>query len=629
MRKPVSLRTCISRSRTVRSAMAGRESTDAPSLLRHLVAAVLIATLAITLACSNKDLPSQQRSVNQAQSTAGDTSNLPQDVFGPNAVPGATALTPIDIRSLSDTELKYGIAPRRSSEVEYQPDVIVMEQGDKAIRSISSNGMEWEFDANAPHVSEFQEGKIVFATGRAVGRIVGLKREGDSVKAILGPIQLTDVIKNGKFKMDAPISADNMISYVAPDFPQEPDQQPENQKSSQDWREHPEMERAVVVSRVQDGVWTPMAVAETYSDGRRVTFQKVGDRWASPHLRTARLDAALRVSPFKRAAYSPDPQQMPGVPGVNLPQTPSVPFTPQPPAKTAGTPPVVDVGDITTKAVANPSYIGLQFYSKNLSGGLFVFAETLMNVNGVHMNFVLNIVQGKVVTCGINMGGAIGVTLHMDSHTTKEFQVNMHKKWWEPVDLTIPLGIGNAMGIPFSVTFNMMLDVNTGFSAKQSILTAEGVYNYKGGLWAGYNNGTWSATTATEVTAKTDMGQSIQGLSVGINSLVMACSVRAMVGIGAFGFNTGVFIGMRFDGTILRAPDEAARCQQGTIEVFIDSGVGYSLPGFVVKVINDILSVFTKYQIDRVGTILKGPSYRLFHGNTQIPASCATPKGGS
>jgi hypothetical protein len=101
-----------------------------------------------------------------------------------------------------------------------------------------------------------------------------------------------------------------------------------------------------------------------------------------------------------------------------------------------------------------------------------------------------------------------------------------------------------------------------------------------------------------------------------------------MVGIGAFGFNTGVFVGMRFDGTLLRAPDIALPCKQGTIEVYIDSGVGYSLPGFFIDVLNKLLSAFTSYQIEKAGTLLKGPSYRLFHGNTQSPGYCATPKGG-
>ena len=87
-------------------------------------------------------------------------------------------------------------------------------------------------------------------------------------------------------------------------------------------------------------------------------------------------------------------------------------------------------------------YIGLQFYTKNAPGGLSVFAETLMYVNGIHLRFVLDIVDGRIVKCGMDMGGALGVKMYMDSHSAKDFQVNLHKKWWEPVDLTIPLGLG-------------------------------------------------------------------------------------------------------------------------------------------------------------------------------------------
>ncbi len=600
-------------------------------LARRALSVFLIFTLTLATSCKKKEeSPSQPISANESHSASAGGSYLPQDIFGPEAVPGATTLQPVDLKSLSDTEMKYGIAPKRSSAVEYQPDVIVMEHGDKAIRSISGNGMEWEFDANAEHVSEFQEGKIVFATGRAVGRIVSLKREGDSVKAILGPIQLTDVIKNGKFKMDSPISVDNVISYVAPDFPQEPDAQPENKKTSRNSSHGPQIERAVVVSRVQGAVWTPMSVAETYSDGRRDTFQKVGNRWATTHLVEADMDPSLQVNSFKHSLHLAAFQAVPGVPGMQYPQFPQMPFVPQAPAKTAGTPPTVDVGDMRTEAVMNPRYIGVQFYTKNEPGGLGVFAEALMDVNKVHLHFTLDIVDREIVTCGLDLGGALGVTLHMDSYSTKEFQVNLHKKWWVPIDLTIPIGLGNVTGIPFSVTFNMMLSINSGFSAKQSKLVAEGDYTYTGGLWAGYKKvGGWQFNPVSDVQARTDMGRSIQGVSVGINSLVLAASIRAMVGIGAFGFNTGVYIGMRFDGTLLRAPDIALPCRQATIEVFMDSGVGYSLPGFVVDVINDILSLFTKYQMDRVGTILKGPADRLYHGDTQIPAACATPKGGS
>jgi hypothetical protein len=94
-----------------------------------------------------------------------------------------------------------------------------MEHGDQAIRSFSSNGLSWTFDANAPQVNEIQPGKIVFATGRAVGRVLALERHGDQVSAILGPVQLTDLVKRGKFAYDQPLDLSQAIAYAAPDYP--------------------------------------------------------------------------------------------------------------------------------------------------------------------------------------------------------------------------------------------------------------------------------------------------------------------------------------------------------------------------------------------------------------------------
>lgn len=134
----------------------------------------------------------------------------------PQTSPGTTVLTAIDPHTLSPSEVKFGVAPKRSPDVEYQPGVILMEHGDQAIRSAGGDGMSWSFDANAPNVSDFQVGKIVFATGRAVGRILVLKRDGSTVTAILGPVPLSDVIRNGRFIMDQPVDADKMVTYSRP-----------------------------------------------------------------------------------------------------------------------------------------------------------------------------------------------------------------------------------------------------------------------------------------------------------------------------------------------------------------------------------------------------------------------------
>ena len=541
---------------------------------------------------------------------------------------------------MTPSQIQFGVAPKRTKEVEYVDDVIIMEEGDKAIRSMGGNGMSWTFDANAPHVSEFQEGKVVFATGLAVGRIVGLRRDGGNVTATLAPIQLTDVIKNGSFAMSQAITTDNMISYVAPDFPQEPEKQPEVQKSSYYIDEGPN-DRAVqtmVLSNVKNGKWTPTSVAQTYADGRRVTYQKLGAKWSSGRVSLANVSPLQLVNGYERVRLSaappgdpaipasPQAPSMPGVPGVPIPKVPDMTPLAVEAAKVAGAIPKANISDVRTEAVASNSGIGVQFYYNKK--GMSMFASAILGLDNPHIDFDLLIKDGKFVTAGVNVGGGLAVKMQAEGGTNTEFTQNIHKRWWEPIDFKIPLGMNGLAGVPFSVTFNTMLDVSTGFSAKTSVLKAVGNYSFGGGLWAGLKNGKWSVSAASDLKAVTDLGQTTVGASVGINSIILSAAIRVMVGIGAFGFNTGVYVQLRFGGTILRAPDIGFPCRQSTVEAWLDFGIGYSLPKFLVAVVNAILSAFTSYQLDRVGTIAETKPVRLFHGITQIPDGCASQKGG-
>lgn len=99
---------------TMRSSQ--QPSRSIVSIQRGL-SSVLIFTLAFAVACTKKEMPpSQATSTGPShRNEPGDISYLPQDIFGPQAAAGATELKPVDIRSLSDTELKYGIAPIRFS----------------------------------------------------------------------------------------------------------------------------------------------------------------------------------------------------------------------------------------------------------------------------------------------------------------------------------------------------------------------------------------------------------------------------------------------------------------------------------------------------------------------------------
>jgi hypothetical protein len=102
------------------------------------------------------------------------------------------------------------------------------------------------------------------------------------------------------------------------------------------------------------------------------------------------------------------------------------------------------------------------------------------------------------------------------------------------------------------------------------------------------------------------------------------------VGLGVAGFTTGVYVTLTVSATVLRAPDIAFACRQGTIEAWLYSGLGYAMPKWLNDAVNYVLSFFTDDRVDQVGSLLKGPATRLFHGDTSIPRGCASQtKGGA
>jgi hypothetical protein len=120
---------------------------------------------------------------------------------------------------MTPNELKWGISPTRNNKVTYQDNVIIMEHGADAVKAMASNGLFWTIDANAPHADEIKVDKILFATGRVMGRVLAVTRKGDGLEVLLGPVEITDVIKDADLQADQPIDLDNALVYTAPDYP--------------------------------------------------------------------------------------------------------------------------------------------------------------------------------------------------------------------------------------------------------------------------------------------------------------------------------------------------------------------------------------------------------------------------
>ena len=84
--------------------------------------------------------------------------------------------------NLTDAEIKYGVSPTRNDQVTYQDDVIVMEHGAEAIRSQTANGLTWTIDGKASGAQEIEPDKILFATGRVVGRVLAVEHQGSDIR---------------------------------------------------------------------------------------------------------------------------------------------------------------------------------------------------------------------------------------------------------------------------------------------------------------------------------------------------------------------------------------------------------------------------------------------------------------
>jgi hypothetical protein len=264
--------------------------------------------------------------------------------------------------------------------------------------------------------------------------------------------------------------------------------------------------------------------------------------------------------------------------------------------------------------------IGVRYnYDKD---GLRLRASGAMTMRNSGVAFFLDIKNG-LQSCGFRLKGSIGVKLHLNASAAQDFKANFHKKLFLPIDMSIPLG----GPVPLSLTFNSSFLIETAFSARTSILNAEGEYSLGAGMDAGYWAKAWRLNTGSAVKSTTDIGNSVEGISVGINSVVMGFDVRTMVGIGAFGFNAGVYVAFRFSGTALKSPNIGFACRQGTVDINLDTGIGYSIPHWVTDAINIFLSPFTKKRVDPAGTFLRGPTRQLYQHVTQNPEGCASQKG--
>jgi len=514
---------------------------------------------------------------------------------------------PIKLSDLSESEIRFGIAPKRGPGVTYQDNIILMEQGDKAIQSFASDGMSWTFDANAPQVNEIQEGKVLFATDRCAGKVLAVQRSGSGVSVVLGPVQLNELVKEGNFAYDQPLDLNNAIAVVAPDYPgalgskalQQEIQKPSTTSRNGSGHSYQRSVSYYVVSN--DGRWTPMRTATAGQPNlRNAAYHPV-----SPPLTPAAFQGQV---PIPGGTGSP----VPNIGGVAAPPPIPVPHLKQLTFNNLQAYPcALDCGGI-----------GAKVYQEK--DGVKVWVSIVFHLNHPHIVFGAS-VGGSGVNAHVQLFGGAGVTVTVDATTGSDFtnvQANIKELGLIPAEINIPIG---GLYVPLTAKLSQALDLTTGFSAKTSVLHGEGSVDIDGEISASYQTGKgWDIPKPT-ATVTNNLAGLISGVSMGINSFVFAFDQRLMVGVGTLGFAAGPYADLLTTLTALKQTSASTfDCRQATFEIQLGAGIGYSMPKVVASVINAVLGLFGAKPIPPWGSIVALPKrVEIVGRRDSMPAYCA------
>ncbi len=467
---------------------------------------------------------------------------------------GSSKTTPAGQATLTDAEIQYGVSPTRNNQVTYQDDVIVMEHGAEAIRSQTANGLTWTIDGSAPGAQEIQPGKILFATGRVVGRVLAVEHQGRDIAVTLGPIELTDVIKDAQITYHGALDLEKMITYVAPEYPGT-------------LTDFDAADQASALRRPGE----PSIRVVTFSPNREfvsqgVTHTGARDSWPAPGRRRGTL---VRGMP---AAYAASEMSGPA------------------PGRSGGLPTDLPIGGFHFMPDISK---GLGFSATHTAPGIKFTAFAKLTLDNPNFTFRLDITHGQLKTAEVELSGLAAVRVGFNGGTNADFK-NPNQAFELPLDTSFPIP---GIPVPFAATFHQSILVQTMFTAKNGTLNAEGKYGFGGTITAGVIDGHLGATAPVFIDTKQNLAESLSGASLGVNGLVLGYGGKFLVGLGAYSFAVGPYLSVNTTvgatrGSDLQGPITGYTCRSAQYTMALDYGVGYAIPNIVVKALNAFLSLF-------------------------------------
>ena len=249
---------------------------------------------------------------------------------------------------------------------------------------------------------------------------------------------------------------------------------------------------------------------------------------------------------------------------------------------------------------------------------LTMAAQATVHINKPHLYFDLLIAHGAIQTVELVLDGAAGLTWTFEAGTDTGMSANVHERLTPDSDFSIPIA---GIAAPLAITVRQTLIVESSLGVENTTLKAVGDYTFGGSFRVGYRNKAFEIGGPTSFSTRTDIADSLDGLSLGVAGMNLSHQMRVVVGVGAFGFAAGPYFSFSSGlGATKSSAVGMLPCNAATFTMGLTSGVGYLIPQSITKAINFVLRALNVKEIAGEGG-LEPKAMNIINKTTYHPRS--------
>ncbi|MDG4766773.1 hypothetical protein O7632_22115 [Solwaraspora sp. WMMD406] len=448
----------------------------------------------------------------------------------------------------SGGDQQHGYAPKPDDSVVYQPDVVFVDGGGAAIRSVSEDGFTYVIDGDADGADQLEPGKVMFLTSEALGRVVRAERSGGDLAVTLAPVELTDVVRDGRFTFDQALDLESQTFEPLPDL---------------------------LGEVVDDGAGTDTPVLPDPEAAAGLGVNAFG---ASDDLRIAVPPIAL--APIR--ALAPGGTSGQALAGARAPV--SMKRT---------------VGGWAVTAYGEQTKLGLSAQHGTAATGLVVDFDIHLLLRDLRVSGDLRVTNGVLPQPKLRVDGLEALSVTIAAGAQNGLSDNKKARVELPIELKQNIIIG---GFPATLKQTFKFLVETAFTAKNGNISATGQWGLTGPI--GYDGG----VLTPQFSVMKSIMQSLSGVSVGVEAIVVAIEFRFGLMIGLPVAGAGPFVGVVASigltngsaagrvGLPLAGP--AVKCRGTTLVVTVRTGGGLNVSEPLQKAIEIVLDYKIPTSVD-------------------------------